>query len=81
MAVFILISGIMGVFAVAVGWYLYLPVVIELFNLPQWSEAPTEALLARDRILQFIYLFPVLMLGWIVVWGYLKASKSSVEFS
>ena len=48
MAVFILISGIMGVFAVAVGWYLYLPVVIELFNLPQWSEAPTEALLARD---------------------------------
>ena len=40
MAVFILISGIMGVFAVAVGWYLYLPVVIELFNLPQWHEAP-----------------------------------------
>ena len=39
-----------------------------------------EALITRDQTLAMIYFFPVIMLGWVAIWGFLRASKSSVNF-
>ena len=80
MAVFIIIAGVIGVFAIGVGWYMSMPMVISLLDMPQWDNATAEALVARDRTLAFIYFFPLIMFGWLVVWGYMRASKSSVSF-
>ena len=80
MAVFIIIAGVVGIFAIGAGWYMAMPMVIALVEMPQWNTAEPDALIARDRTLAFIYFFPLVMFGWIVVWGYMRASKSSMSF-
>ena len=80
MAVFIILAGIISVFAIGLGWYVGLAMIVDLVDLPQWKSASPEALVTRDQTLAMIYFFPVIMLGWIAIWGFMRASKSSVNF-
>ena len=79
MAVFIVLAGIISVFAIGIGWYIGLAIIVDLLALPQWQYASPAALVTRDQTLAMIYFFPVIMLGWVVIWGFLRASKSSVN--
>ena len=80
MAVYIIMAGVVSVFAIGIGWYVGLAVLVSLLDLPQWQEAGERVLETRDLTLSMIYFFPVIMLGWVVIWGFLRASKSSVGF-
>ena len=39
MAVFIILAGIIAVFAIGLGWYVGLAMIVDLVDLPQWKSA------------------------------------------
>ena len=44
MAVFIILAGIISVFAIGLGWYVGLAMIVDLVDLPQWKlQAPRRS--------------------------------------
>lgn len=79
-AVSIVLSSALAIFVTGFASFVFMPMMYELaYTNDYWDTAPDQQLVIRDNIYNIFLLLPAFMIGAIILWAYLNATRKSVD--
>jgi hypothetical protein len=81
MALNTVLRGMLSIFAVAIAFGSFMPAVFELVHQEKlWDGASDTAIKIRDNVYANFLAMPLFMIGAVLIWSYLSATKRDYAF-
>lgn len=75
MAVNLVIRFILAMFSIGLGMMVFMPILYTLsYDQTLWAGKPPDVLTRRDNIYQTLFALPLITLGLVILWGFMKAT-------
>lgn len=79
-AIQIVVTAALSIFVTGFASMVFMPMMYELaFENPYWNSAPAEQLVIRDNIYSIFLLLPAFLIGAIILWAYLNATRKTAD--
>jgi len=79
-AIRIVITSALAVFVTGFASMVFMPMMYELaYQNDYWVSAPDDQLVIRDNIYNIFLLLPAFLIGAIILWAYLAATRKTAD--
>ena len=79
-AIQIVVRSSLAIFLTGFASMVFMPLMFELaIENSYWETAPTQQLVIRDNIYNIFLLLPAFLIGAIILWAYLSATRKTAD--
>jgi len=76
----IVVTTALAIFLTGFASMVFMPMMYTLaFENDYWDSAPSEQLVIRDNIYNIFLLLPAFLIGSIILWAYLNATRKTAD--